>query len=227
MTDYDPDHDPELDELLRDFTDDVPELERLGIFTDSTVDYGPDPAEVGRKVGELLHAREPYVDADGYTWAVTAAAVDEVGGRVAWVEWKERESGRIVDVAYHLKARDRQGMALRWEIETYNPYFGCGVRHLEWHGDAVVIVYDEKHDTYAASAARGRPVKRVLIAEEWTIAGGTLAYDSARPGEVERLALPALERLPPLPAEEARRLGLLPPGFDGRNEHRKRLQGGG
>lgn len=51
--------------------------------------------------------------------------MDEEAGRAAWVEWRERDAGRVVDARYHLKARDRLGVVARWEIETYNPYFGC------------------------------------------------------------------------------------------------------
>ncbi|HEX2203283.1 MAG TPA: hypothetical protein VHG91_08295 [Longimicrobium sp.] len=188
---YDPDDDPELEALLRPVWDDVPELERLGIFADTGVDYEPDVAEVARKVAELAVTAEPYEDESGFLWQVTAAAVDEDGGRAAWVEWQENDRANVVIAHYWLKARDRDGRVARWEIETYNPYFGCRVGHLRWHGGAVVLVYADKHDTFVAAAARGEPVRWLQITPEWSVEGDVLAY---RDGEGEhRLSLPSLE----------------------------------
>jgi hypothetical protein len=195
--------DPELDELLRDPWEDLPELERLGIFTGSAVDYGPPFAEVARRVRELRAAEEPYADEHGYLWQVTAAAVDEEAGRTAWVEWRERDAGRVVDAHYYLKARDGEGLVVRWEIETYNPYFGCRVGYLGWHGGDVVLVYADKHDSYVASAGRGRDVRRVLITLDWTLEGDVLSFRDADGAPAGRLSLPALEPLPVVPPAEA------------------------
>lgn len=190
---YDPDNDPELEALLRPLWDDVPELERLGIFTEYGVDYGPDAAEVARKVGELAVTAEPYEDESGFCWRVTAASVDEEEGRAAWVEWQENDRANVVEAHYWLKARDRAGRVARWEIETYNPYFGCRVGHLRWHGGAVVLVYADKHDTFVAAAARGEAVRRLQITPEWSVEGDVLTWRDAA-GE-HRLALPSLEPL--------------------------------
>ena len=79
MSEYD---DPELEALLRSLDDDgVPELARLGLLTESRIDYEPDFTDVARKLAELRAAAEPHADEYGYLWEVTAAEVDEAARR--------------------------------------------------------------------------------------------------------------------------------------------------
>jgi hypothetical protein len=206
MSEFD---DPELEALLRSLDDDdVPELARLGLLTESRIDYEPDFADVARKLAELRGAAEPHADEHGYLWEVTAAEVDEAARRAVWVEWKEKDTGRVVDTAYFLKARDGSRLVAHWEIETYNPYFGCRARFLGWHGDSVVFVYEDKHDTHVATSARGQDVRRAQIAPEWSVETDFVAYRNSDAGRVDRLALPTLEPLPPLADDEARRMGI-------------------
>jgi len=173
---------------------DMPKENRLGFFTDSALDLGPEYAEVVAMLNELVAADEPYADEDGYQWQIIAHEIDAEHQRVAWVEWREKDSGRITHDNYYLKARDDAGSLLMWEIETYNPYFGCSVRFLHWVEDAVVIIYEDKHDTYAASLKTGADIRRIEIPHEWNVDRKVLAYHS-KTGEEIKLRLPALERV--------------------------------
>ncbi|HEU0015442.1 MAG TPA: hypothetical protein VFQ45_17260 [Longimicrobium sp.] len=182
-------HDEELEALLHPAApDDLPELERLGIFTGTVIDWEPEFAEFAAKLRGLAGAPEPYVDDEGAEWQVVAHVVDDAARRAAWVEWRWKE-GRVVDTHYRLKARDDRSLVVRWEVATYNPYFGCRVKHLGWVGDAVVMVYEDKHDTYAAAAGRGLPIRRSLISPDWALDGATLAWRDAD-GRTHRIALP-------------------------------------
>src|SRR6266498_741975 len=178
----------DLDNLFGD----VPELERLGFFQDYRLDYFPEFNEVANKLNELLSAAELFTDEYGYTWRMDAGTVDEAMKRVAWVEWKENARTRVVDVHYYLKARDQSGLCLRWEIETYNPYFGCMVGFLKWIDHSVVMIYREKHHSYVASLQKDSPVKREQISDEWQVTDNVVFYRSEVPDQVDRLTLPAL-----------------------------------
>lgn len=148
-------------------------------------------------------------DADGYDHEVTAAAYDPTDGHVAWVECRQKwTSESYLDIEYRLKARVGGLLVLDWVVETYNPYFGCRVGYMAWHGERVVMVYREKHYTYVCSAAAGEEVRVVRAADIWHVAGLALEFSPWRSGQVERLSLPGLEPLPPLSGEEARGTGL-------------------
>jgi|GEM_PF-4814614 len=36
-----------------------------------------------------------FTDEEGYVWEVIASVIGENNKRIAWVEWREKESGRI------------------------------------------------------------------------------------------------------------------------------------
>lgn len=104
-------------------------------------------------------------------------------------------------------------------METYNPFFGCRVGYMAWHGERVVVIDREKHDTYACSlSTTGGRRELVEIADEWAVVGDRITYCSDQPDLVERLALPDLHRLAGISSTEAREMGLLPPGYDRANE---------
>ncbi len=174
---------------------DLPEVNRLGFYAEHPVDLSPDFARVVRQLAELERAAEDYTDEYGYEWRVTASRVDEARRRVAWVEWRSKDGGRVSYDDYYLKARDESGALLSWEIQTYNPHFGCRVRHLGWSGDAVVIVYEDKHDTYAAALRRGREVTRARLGGDWRIDGDVLTHRDPATDTPTSLSLPSLERL--------------------------------
>lgn len=169
------------------------------------------------------------VDADGYEHRIIAASLDFENARYAWVEGRSKDHGRIVDVCFHLNVRTGDRLIVRWEVETYNPYFGCQIEFMDWVQDHFVLIYHEKHDTFVCSftllpqeTADGEtaevpirgPLGRHEIADGWLVRGDELFYRDATAGLVQRRALPGLEELPPWTAEQARAAGVLPPVSD-------------
>lgn len=161
---------------------------------------------------QAIDCAETFHDDQGYKHEITAGAVHPSWGHIAWVEYKEKEVEREgrpwFDCEYRLKARVDGHIAIDWIIDTYNPFFGCRIGYLAWHGDHVVAIYREKHDCYACSLAVGQPVKLVEIAHQWLVAKDVIAYRKWQSAVVERLAIPGLQPLPPLTGEEAEATGL-------------------
>jgi hypothetical protein len=122
---------------------------------------------------------------------------------------REMDDG-FVDINFHIHVRDADGTELAWPIESYNPYFGCDVGFIRWMNQSLVVIYREKHRTYVCSAAPGKaPVFRI-VADDWVISGGILAYWDWKETSVSRLTLPALMPLEPLSEDEARAQSVLP-----------------
>jgi hypothetical protein len=147
-----------------------------------------------------------FVDQDGYEHRTAAEARHPEKGWRAWVEEKskwvekilpgESKPQRWLDNEFRLRAMIDNRLAIDWVVETYNPAFGCEVGYLAWHGEHVVAVYLEKHDTYVCALAAGAPVKLLCISHEWSVAGGVLSFLDYGSGRVKRLSLPSLEPLP-------------------------------
>src|SRR4051794_15905977 len=107
----------------------------------------PDPARVDA-VAQALGRRVQYTDDEGYEVSMHAAATGGLTGAMAYLESRSQWRGDFHDVRYHLRLCDSAGREAAWEPETYNPFFGCRVRFLEWYGDVVLFIYEEKHRTY-------------------------------------------------------------------------------
>jgi hypothetical protein len=149
-------------------------------------------------------------DEQGYEHAIVAGAVHPTRGWPAWIECRCRELESYVDVEFRLHARSAGRPAVSWPLESYNPYFGCRVGYLAWHGEQVVGIYREKHRTYLCSAGPDQEPRASAISDRWQVVADLVCYADERTGAVERLALPDLRRLPGLSEEEARGQGLLP-----------------
>jgi hypothetical protein len=189
-------------------------------------------------VAERLGRRVRFEDERGFQDAIVAGAVHPAKGWLAWVRcrcrcrsprWGERtETGVFVEVELRLERLIDSQPTLGWPLECYNPYFGCHIRHLAWHGDDVVIIYREKHSTYACSLGLTRPARAVCISHDWLVEEDCLTYWIG-PGSARVLSLPGLEVVEELSAEQARARGLAPPGSDDAEElrrwqeHRRRL----
>jgi uncharacterized protein (TIGR02996 family) len=170
----------------------------------------PDPRRAER-AAEMLGRPVRYVDEQGYERVITAAAIHDLTGALAYVESRSQwRGGGFLDITFHLRLRDRGGREAAWEVETYNPYFGCRVRFLEWYGDAALMIYREKHDTYICRFGLDSPAEWKVIEHDWMLDGRHLGYWGYRETSVRRLAIPGLEELPVLSAEEAAAWDLLP-----------------
>ena len=103
------------------------------------------------------------------------------------------------------------GRATSWEPETYNPYFGCDTRFLEWYGDAVVFIYREKHSTYVARVSFDQHPAYYQIEDDWILNGREIGYLGWGKATVDRFSVPDLKLLPALTLDEAAAHDLLPP----------------
>lgn len=177
-----------------------------------------DFTEAVARIAAALGRPARLVDDAGYDLEITAAAIEDSGAYLAWVECRSRWVGQFLDIAYHLRVRRELEPVLDWEVRTYNPFFGCEVEWMAWWGDRLALLYREKHHPYAVSWAPGQDVARRRVTDQWLVHGDHLIYRSETVDRVERLRLPGLEPLEPWPADEARRRGLLPEDYDVMNE---------
>lgn len=166
-----------------------------------------EPGPAARRVegaARLLGRPVRYLDMYGFQREVVAAAEAADGCPLAYVESQaRRDRGGGVEVAFHLLVRDPDGSVRGTELQTYNPFFGCEVGYLEWCGEVVVLIYREKHRTYACRLGPMPPAAFVPIADDWEVRDGTVLHRAAGEPVVRRLALPGLDELPPAPAEGA------------------------
>jgi uncharacterized protein (TIGR02996 family) len=151
-----------------------------------------------------------FIDSEGYQREIVGGAENDHTLAVAYVESRSQQRGAFLDIKYHLHVRETDGREAAWEVETYNPYFGCRVRFLEWYAETVVIIYREKHNTYICRFGVDFPVRFKCIEDYWILNCHQIAYRRYRESSVQRLTIPGLSQLPPLSEEEAESWGLLP-----------------
>jgi uncharacterized protein (TIGR02996 family) len=205
----------------------APWLALLGDHRSSASD--PDRGRVELAAGVL--GRPPrFLDDGGHALNILAAAAQPLTDALAYVESRSgngglsladlerRIDGRPVDWtigAYHLHVRDRSGRTAAWELAWYgDSTYPCDVRFLEWYGNVALVIYREKHNTYVCRFGLDSPPVLKAIGskyESWVLDGRHLGHRGYREeGRVRRLAIPGLEELPPLSAEEAAQWQLLP-----------------
>ena len=194
----------ELDELIAADFRGLPYIHRLGVFTESRLDTDPSFEERKRLLEGLASAKGAFVDDEGYEWRLQALSCDPSHRRLAWVEWRYRDSddGRFEDHHYYLKLHPDDRGLIRWEIETYNPYFGCSVEWLEWQELALVMIYSEKHDTYVISLGRDWPLRRKKLGRDWQISESHQCVRYREPN-TENLRFLSLPELEPIDASNA------------------------
>ena len=105
---------------------------------------------------KLLARPIQYFDSQGTEQEIIAATPIRGDGALAYVATSAKDVGSQVDISIRFHVRDAQSQETFADIESYNPYFGCDVRHLEWMGDAAVLIYREKHNTYVAVCSDGQ-----------------------------------------------------------------------
>jgi uncharacterized protein (TIGR02996 family) len=187
-----------------------PWLALLGDYHSSS-DSEPDGGRA-EQVAAALGRPVRYVDAEGYERHIVAAAPGLRPGALAYVECRSQQREEYLDIRYRLHVRDG-GREAAWELKTYNPYFGCDVRFLEWYGGAVLAIYREKHRTYVCRFGPDCPAEYKAVEDDWALDGHHLGYWGYQETRARRLGVPGLEELPSLSAEEAARWELLPRKF--------------
>lgn len=161
---------------------------------------------------EVLQRESEFEDADGYFVEIEAAA-EGAAGRWAWLESREKEVGRLVNISLKIHLYQQDEIQYSWDIETYNPYFGCSVKYMEWWDDVLIVLYSEKHDTYVAALQVGEEPRFLTVADTFWIYDAQLMCDSTAvdgASGVKVIQLPALARLPNLSWEKARSAGWVP-----------------
>jgi len=191
------------------FSQGIPNPELFGIGLHWVSGAGPDPEAV-RRVADMLGRKPRSVDESGYQVEIVSAAVRGDRRAVAYVRSRAKQLPDLVDVTFHLVLRELEGKEVAWEIETYNPFFGCDVRLLEWFDERVVIIYREKHHTYVCRLGFDQAVERRRIEDDWIRAGDVVGYRALKESTVRRVHLPDVSELSPLSEEDARMLQLLP-----------------
>ena len=149
-------------------------------------------------------------DADGYALTITAAATSELTGTIAYLEERSQWRDEYHDIHYHLHLHDPQGRTAVWEPYTYNPFFGCDTRFMEWYGDVVLFIYREKHNTCIARFGFDVPARYHETEDYWMLDGREFTFIGYHQKEVRRLSVPELDPLPPLSLAEARARDLMP-----------------
>jgi hypothetical protein len=176
----------------------------------------PDPERI-QEAARMLRRQPSFTDEEGYEHELIAAAVSEVGG-LAYVESRAKDAGshphgaggRNIDISIRIHLVTADGTHRSADIESYNPFFGCDVRFFEWFGEAVVLIYREKHWTFACRFGDTWPPKFVKIEDHWVLHERQLSYIGYKQENVRRLSIPGLEELEPLTRDAAAELGLLP-----------------
>jgi hypothetical protein len=169
-------------------------------------------------IGRALGQDAPYAEFDGErveaislgtmqsppagaSRRVLGGAVDAATGRVAWVEERsDQPQGNHVPVEIDLHvAWDGQRRG-RMPVPTYNPYFGCRVQLLRWYGEALVLLYREKHRMLAARLDPPYDTPQLVVLRDGcAVDGDTVYFVSRTPGLLEGRLLPSLAPALPLP----------------------------
>ena len=169
----------------------------------------PDP--VRAEVAALALGRPVrYTDNRGYEITIGAAALCPRTGAVAYLESRSKWNGGSHDITYTLRLRDFAGHATSWELETYNPYFGCDTRFMEWYGSAVVFIYREKRHTYVARVGFDKRPYYCVLEDEWVLNGREIGFRGWQETTVRRLSVPGLQPFSTLSTAEAGERDLLP-----------------
>jgi hypothetical protein len=162
----------------------------------------PDPDRIS-EAASLLGTPIRYLDDDGYEHEVVASSPVSATGELAYVTCKSKQLKRFVDVSFRFIVRDAAGQETDSEVESYNPFFGCNVRFLEWFGATAILIYKEKHDMYVAAGKSQGPTRYHVIADQWIIKGNEIGYWEYKETEVRRIRLPELDELEPFSEADA------------------------
>jgi uncharacterized protein (TIGR02996 family) len=162
------------------------------------------------QAAKVLGRPVSYVDGKGYKREIVAATMSSLTHALAYVECRSHPRANYLDINFHLRIRDASGREAAWEIQSYNPFFGCDVGFLEWYMQDALVIYREKHKTYVCRFGLNSPATFRAIEDDWVLDGHHLGYRGCRQTIVRRLAIPELELLPSLSPDEAVEWQLVP-----------------
>jgi hypothetical protein len=154
--------------------------------------------------GPCAEAAVPRVDPDPPGRSVLGGVVDERWGvvaRVAWVEdHKEPADGRgsAHEIRLHVAGPGLGHQQVR--LYHYNPYFGTDVLLMRFYGDALVVIYHEKHNTYVVRVTPPSiEIHLVNVDKDPQIHGDVVVWAPYHEDLLRHLRLPGLAPTVPLP----------------------------
>jgi len=154
-----------------------------------------------------LGVPERREQADGAVIMIEAAALDPDTGTLLWMEIVEREA---INQMIRIHVRGPDGAERSWPIKSYNVAFFTATVYCRWLGGWGFAIYLDKHEYVLARAGvEGEPVFRGL-GDLWILREGVLGHMEHGDARVQRLRLPGLEPMEPVPFEEAERDGFVP-----------------
>lgn len=162
-------------------------------------------ARVQERLDDPRRALGPAELPEGRRFTVTAHAVDELGGRLAWVgeDWDER-SPSAVDVSIQLHLAEGGRRVFDWKLPSYNQYFGCDTSHLSFFDDRILVAYREKHAQLAVLVDREEEARGVALdGEPILVFDDLLLCRSASAGLLEAFSLPDFHPRRPLVLDAA------------------------
>jgi hypothetical protein len=193
---------------------------KFGFPVRTSAGESPDLGRLEEAAGSL--GRPVFlVDTAGFECEIIGAAIN-VAGDIAYVESRAKDMGGHVDISIRIHLLRKGGQHESADIQSYNPFFGCDVRFFEWIDAVAVLIYREKHWTFACRFGEIWPPKFVKIEDDWVIDGGILSYVGYKEPLVRRLTFPALDGLDPMSLAEAVSIGLFPAAVEER--HNQTLQ---
>ena len=200
------------------FTDGIPNPDKFGFWSlRSSAGSPPDSQRIDELASKLGRERF-FVDDQNYECELIGACENSIGD-IAYVESRTGDGGhnehgfgqRFIDVAIKIHLKRSNGESESIDIESYNPFFGCDVRFFEFVGNSFVLIYREKHWTFAYRFGDIWPPKFVKIEDRWIINNDLIAYIGYKENQVRRVSFPELDVLPQIPLAEAESNGELPP----------------
>jgi hypothetical protein len=187
-----------------------PNVDRMGFIPLRSSRGAPDEQEIA-KAAKQFGEPSRCIDPQGYECEICGAAVEGGAGYAAFVRCRAKEvRNGFVDIEFRIHLLAPDGKCESWPIETYNPYFGCDVGFMKWIGGSCILVYREKHHTYAWRIAPQTPAMWVKIEDDWIIRDDILAFIEDEGKTVSRVKLPEFEELEPISADQARATGWHP-----------------
>ncbi|MGI8330758.1 hypothetical protein ACRYCC_12395 [Actinomadura scrupuli] len=129
------------------------------------------------------------------------AGTEDGAGRFGWIE-ETTETDHRSSPPIEFTINVAGGGARRWRtgLYTYAPYFGCHVHLIRFFGDALVVVYTDKHGPLVARAVPATGERRTTgIGRVFAISGELLVHTDDFEDLVHPLRLADLAPEVPLP----------------------------